>query len=86
MVAMTKKIKPTKRRPSGRGYRRETSEKLVEGARNHVLDAYDEAVDLLTEKESLELIASLREDLDLRQSDIEYAIEARRRRKGSKKS
>lgn len=73
---MAKKIKPAKRRPS---------EKLVAGGRDYVLDAYDTAAGLLTERERLDLIATLREDLDLRQSEIEYAIEARRRkgRKGA---
>ena len=68
---MPKKIKPAKR----------PSAKLVAGARDYVLDAYDTAAGLLTTKERLELIATLREDLDLRQSEIEYAIEARRRKR-----
>ena len=61
---MAKKIKSSKKRPS---------EKLVAGARDVVLAAYDTAASLLTAKERLDLIASLREDLDLRQSAIEYA-------------
>lgn len=69
---MSKKIKPAKRRPS---------EKLVEAARDYVLDAYDVCVALLTTRERLDLIASLREDLDLRQSDYEYVREARRRKR-----
>ncbi len=69
-TAMTKKIKPAKKRPS---------EKLVAGARDYVLDAYDTAAGLLTEKERLDLIATLREDLDLRQSEITYAAEAKQR-------
>ena len=72
---MPKKIKPTKQRPS---------EKLVAGARDYVLDAYDESAELLTEREQLSLIATLREDLDLRPSEIEYAIEARRRKRSSR--
>jgi len=71
---MAKKIKPAKKRPS---------EKLVAGARDYVLDAYDTAADLLTVKERLDLIATLREDLGLRQSEIEYAKEARRRDKAA---
>jgi len=66
-----KKIKPAKR----------PSAKLVAGARDYVLDAYDTAAGLLTTKERLDLIATLREDLDLRQSEIEYAKEARTRSK-----
>ena len=65
---MAKKIKPAKR----------PSAKLVAGARDYVLDAYDESAELLTEREQLDLIATLREDLDLRQSEIEYAIVGRR--------
>ena len=67
---MAKKIKPSKKRPS---------EKLVAGARDYVLDAYDTAAGILTTKECLALIETLREDLDLRQSEIEYAKEARQR-------
>lgn len=69
---MAKKIKPAKKRPS---------EKLVAGARDFVLDAYETAAGLLTAQERLDLIATLREDLDLRQSAIEYAAEARRRKR-----
>jgi hypothetical protein len=63
----TNKLKPKKR----------PSEKLVEDARDCVLDAYNEAADLLTEKERLDLIVTLREDLSVRQREIEYAAEAR---------
>jgi hypothetical protein len=70
---MARKIKPAKR----------PSAKLVAGARDYVLDAYDTAAGILTAKERLDLIASLREDLDLRQSEIEYAKEARTRSKGA---
>ena len=73
---MTKKIKPAKHRPS---------EKLVANVRDYVLDVYDTAVGLLTKQERLDLIAALREDLDLRQSEIEYAAEARRRKARSRK-
>ena len=73
---MPKKIKPAKRRPR---------EKLVAGVRDYVLDAYDESAELLTERERLDLIATLRDDLDLRQSEIEYAIEARRRKRMPRK-
>ena len=76
LKTMSKKIKPAKRRPS---------DKLVAGARDYVLDAYDTAAGLLTESEQLDLIATLREDLDLRQSEIEYAAEARRRKTRSRK-
>lgn len=68
------KIKSAKKRPSA---------KLVAGARDYVLDAYEEAADLLTEKERLDLIADLRNDLDLFQSEIEYAAEAQRRARRS---
>lgn len=68
---MAKKIKTAKKRPSA---------KLVEAARDHVLDAYDEAAELLTTKEQLDLITDLRNDLDLRQSEIEETAEARRRK------
>jgi CHASE3 domain sensor protein len=70
------KIKPAKRR---------SSEKLVEGARDHILDTYEEAEELLTERECLDLIKTLREDLDLRQSEIEYAIENRRHQRHASK-
>lgn len=69
---MAKTIKPAKKRPS---------EKLVWSAREHVLDALDEAAELLTERERLDLIVALRDDLDLRQSDIQYAIEGRRNKR-----
>ena len=72
---MAKKIKPAKR----------PSEKLVAGARDHVLDAYEEAEELLTEREKLDLIATLRNDLDMKQSEIEYAVEARRRKRKAAK-
>ena len=55
---MPKKIKPAKR----------PGAKLVEGARDYVLNAYDTATGLLTKREQLDLITVLREDLDLRQS------------------
>ena len=70
---MPKKIKPAKR----------PSAKLVAGARDYVLDAYDTAAGLLIQRERLDLIATLREDLDLRQSEIEYAIEGRRHKRGA---
>ena len=73
---MAKKIKPAKQRPS---------EKLVAGARDYVLDAYNTVAGLLTERERLDLIATLREDLDLRQSEIEYAIEERNRKRAARK-
>jgi hypothetical protein len=73
---MPKKIKPAKRRPS---------DKLVAGAREHVMDAYDESAELLTDREQLALIATLREDLDLYQSDIESAIAARKRKHAPRK-
>jgi hypothetical protein len=73
---MPKKIKPTKR----------PSEKLVADARDYVLDAYEESAELLTERERLDLIVALREDLDLRQSEIEYEIEGRRRKRSSQVS
>jgi hypothetical protein len=57
----TKKFKPAKK--DGRA-------RLVAAARDFVLDAYDTAVGLLTRKEKLALIATLRDDLDLRQSEI----------------
>jgi hypothetical protein len=63
------KIKPTKKRPSA---------KLVESARNFVLDAYDVAVDLLTTEERLALIEALRADLDLRRREIEFTAVPRR--------
>ena len=72
---MAKKIKPAKR----------PSEKLVAGARDHVLDAYEEAEALLTKREKLDLIATLRNDLDMKQSEIEYADEARRRKRKAAK-
>ena len=88
-----KKIKPAKRRPSAnKPAKRRPSAKLVAGARDYVLDAYiayavlyDTAAGLLTARERLDLIATLREDLDLRQSEIEYAIEARRRQRAPRK-
>ena len=54
---MPKKIKPSKR----------PSAKLVAGARDYVLAAYDTAAGLLTAGEQLDLIEALREDLNLRQ-------------------
>ena len=72
---MAKKIKPAKR----------PSEKLVAGARDHVLDAYEEAEELLSKKEKLDLIATLRNDLDMKQSEIEYTDEARRRNRKAAK-
>jgi hypothetical protein len=61
---MPKKIKPAKKRDSA---------KLVEGARDFVLDAYDTAASLLTKKEKFALIASLGVDLATYRSEIEYA-------------
>ena len=75
---MPKKIKPAARTKA-------LSEKLVAGARDYVLDAYDTAAGLLLQRERLDLIATLREDLDLRQSEIEYAIEGRRHKRGASK-
>jgi hypothetical protein len=43
------------------------SKKLVAAARDFVLDAYDTAASLLSSRETDDLIAQLREDLDLRQ-------------------
>jgi hypothetical protein len=60
--------------------------KLIEGARDNILDAYEEAVEPLTNRETLDLIATLREDLDLRQSEIEYAAEAKRRKRQNAKA
>ena len=75
---MAKKIKPATRTKA-------LSAKLVAGARDYVLDAYDTAAGLLIQRERLDLIATLREDLDLRQSEIEYAIEGRRHKRGASK-
>lgn len=75
--SLAKKIKPAKRRPS---------EKLVAAARDYILDAYDLAAALLTESEREDLIATLREDLDLRQSEIAHAIEARRNKRTARKA
>jgi hypothetical protein len=71
---MPRKIKPAKKRDSP---------KLVEGARDFVLDAYDTVAGILTVKERLDLIETLREDLDLRQSDAKYEAEARRRKRSA---
>ena len=57
-------IKPAKKRPSA---------KLVEGARDFVLDAFDAAARILTKKEKRALIATLRDDLDMYQSQVGYA-------------
>jgi len=46
---MPKKVKPTAR----------PSKKLVEGAREYVLRAYDQALQLLTQREQLELAGTL---------------------------
>jgi hypothetical protein len=74
---MSQKIKPSRQRPR---------EKLIEGARDNILDAYEEAAEPLTNRETLDLIATLREDLDLRQSEIEYAAEAQRRKRQDAKA
>ena len=75
---MAKKIKPATRTKA-------VSTKLVASARDYVLDAYDTAAGLLIQRERLDLIATLREDLDLRQSEIAYAIESRRHKRGASK-
>lgn len=61
-IKPAKGIKPSKKRPSA---------KLVEGARDFVLDAFDVAASILTKKEGLALIATLRDDLDMYQSQID---------------
>ena len=71
---MAKKIKPSKIKPS----KKRPSEKLVASARDYVLDAYDTAAGILTIKERLDLIETLREDLDLRQSDAQYEADAKK--------
>jgi hypothetical protein len=70
---MARKIKPARR----------LSEKLVAGARGHVLDAYDQATTLLTERERLDLTVTLREDLDLRVFDLTVEVRRRKRAQGA---
>lgn len=62
---MAKKIKPA-RRPS---------KKLIEAARDYVLHAFDQATDLLTDRERMAFIVTLREDLNLHQSQLHCALE-----------
>ena len=72
-IKPAKGVKPSKKRPSA---------KLVEGARDFVLDAFDAATSILTKKEGLALIATLRDDLDMYQSQIQQAGTPSRQKPG----
>jgi hypothetical protein len=49
--------------------------KLVAAARDYVLAAFDLAADQLTDQERVVLLLILREDIDLRRSEISRALE-----------
>lgn len=70
---MAKKIKPA--RPDSTKRLVEARHKLVAAARDYVLSAFDLAADLLTDQERVALLLILREDIDLRRSEIMSALE-----------